>query len=98
MKPSGDTFPRASRRNCSSPPRGWAMCGRRGSSAVTGPVWGGFGGLENRPGLGDRKSTRLNSSHSPISYAVFCFKKKKQILYIHASFILQSQVTQLRDV
>src|SRR2546430_10477150 len=26
--------------------------------------------------LGDRKSTRLNSSHSPISYAVFCLKKK----------------------
>src|SRR5689334_23487484 len=28
--------------------------------------------------LGDRKSTRLNSSHSSISYAVFCLKKKKQ--------------------
>src|SRR5689334_23783916 len=27
---------------------------------------------------GDRKSTRLNSSHSSISYAVFCLKKKKQ--------------------
>src|SRR5689334_23909390 len=26
----------------------------------------------------DRKSTRLNSSHSSISYAVFCLKKKKQ--------------------
>src|SRR2546430_8683646 len=26
----------------------------------------------------DRKSTRLNSSHSQISYALFCFKKKKQ--------------------
>src|SRR5689334_23629690 len=29
--------------------------------------------------LGDRKSTRLNSSHSSISYAVFCLKKKKNI-------------------
>src|SRR2546430_13565849 len=31
------------------------------------------------PGIGveDRKSTRLNSSHSQISYAVFCLKKKK---------------------
>src|SRR2546430_12914725 len=29
------------------------------------------------PRLGDRKSTRLNSSHSQISYAVFCLKKKK---------------------
>src|SRR2546430_16653084 len=30
----------------------------------------------DRPAL-DRKSTRLNSSHSQISYAVFCLKKKK---------------------
>src|SRR2546427_9457247 len=29
----------------------------------------------------DRKSTRLNSSHSQISYAVFCLKKKKQTKY-----------------
>src|SRR3712207_8947082 len=28
----------------------------------------------------DRKSTRLNSSHANISYAVFCLKKKKQLL------------------
>src|SRR3712207_6949444 len=28
--------------------------------------------------VGDRKSTRLNSSHANISYAVFCLKKKKQ--------------------
>jgi len=28
-------------------------------------------------GLSDRKSTRLNSSHANISYAVFCLKKKK---------------------
>src|SRR5690625_5647158 len=28
-------------------------------------------------GMGDRKSTRLNSSHVAISYAVFCVKKKK---------------------
>src|SRR3712207_6993419 len=28
---------------------------------------------------GDRKSTRLNSSHANISYAVFCLKKKKHI-------------------
>src|SRR3989449_8198505 len=30
--------------------------------------------------LGDRKSTRLNSSHGYISYAVFCLKKKKDTL------------------
>src|SRR2546430_3099771 len=32
--------------------------------------------------LADRKSTRLNSSHSQISYAVFCLKKKKQRRWI----------------
>src|SRR4051794_41489292 len=29
---------------------------------------------------GDRKSTRLNSSHPSISYAVFCLKKKKNVI------------------
>src|SRR5689334_23923560 len=33
-------------------------------------------GLLGRSQEGDRKSTRLNSSHSSISYAVFCLKKK----------------------
>src|SRR2546427_8924906 len=52
--------------------------GRRdpGAGAGTGhneqcDVWRDGGG-------GDRKSTRLNSSHSQISYAVFCLKKKKK--------------------
>src|SRR5690349_23693404 len=36
-------------------------------------------GLERRAAMeGDRKSTRLNSSHVEISYAVFCLKKKKK--------------------
>src|SRR2546422_4804886 len=39
---------------------------------------------------GDRKSTRLNSSHGYISYAVFCLKKKKHLisinLYAYMSF------------
>src|SRR5690349_22211001 len=34
-------------------------------------------GYESRDLGGDRKSTRLNSSHVEISYAVFCLKKKK---------------------
>src|SRR5207244_10822961 len=34
-------------------------------------------GYENDPERTDRKSTRLNSSHQIISYAVFCLKKKK---------------------
>src|SRR5260221_4055052 len=40
----------------------------------------GCGSGPCRPGArpGDRKSTRLNSSHTVISYAVFCLKKKKK--------------------
>src|SRR5690242_21767477 len=52
------------------------------ASSVTAPLERQFGQI---PGLkqmlssssGDRKSTRLNSSHMSISYAVFCLKKKK---------------------
>src|SRR3712207_8051225 len=33
----------------------------------------------------DRKSTRLNSSHANISYAVFCLKKKKNTIQIYMS-------------
>src|SRR2546430_7055981 len=45
------------------------------------------------PGFRDRKSTRLNSSHSQISYAVFCLKKKKKDPYqstpiLHARRVL----------
>src|SRR2546430_12545556 len=35
----------------------------------------------------DRKSTRLNSSHSQISYAVFCLKKKKKHISVHSARI-----------
>src|SRR5688572_32104364 len=38
-----------------------------------------------RHATGDRKSTRLNSSHSQISYAVFCLKKKKKKKKINTS-------------
>src|SRR5216684_7954097 len=34
---------------------------------------------------GDRKSTRLNSSHGYISYAVFCLKKKKKTIKTHTN-------------
>src|SRR5206468_11691802 len=37
-----------------------------------------FTGPHGAGGPGDRKSTRLNSSHDQISYAVFCLKKKKK--------------------
>src|SRR3712207_8851247 len=37
---------------------------------------------------GDRKSTRLNSSHANISYAVFCLKKKKQYITIDIRVVI----------
>src|SRR2546429_3654670 len=51
---------------------------RRGRRAVAGDV-GGLGRhfLQHLGAHVDRKSTRLNSSHGYISYAVFCLKKKK---------------------
>src|SRR2546426_6081556 len=59
---------------------------RRCSPPIQGSRTGGTrhvrrGGLPDRPrgpARGDRKSTRLNSSHLVISYAVFCLKKKKK--------------------
>src|SRR5207245_8159752 len=39
---------------------------------------------ENKNSQGDRKSTRLNSSHGSISYAVFCLKKKKRTAILAA--------------
>src|SRR2546430_3231560 len=42
----------------------------------------------------DRKSTRLNSSHSQISYAVFCLKKKKQKNHIRTSQYLDDRMGQ----
>src|SRR3712207_7297789 len=39
--------------------------------------------IENKKMDRDRKSTRLNSSHANISYAVFCLKKKKNICKIN---------------
>src|SRR5438874_12995259 len=42
------------------------------------PDRGGVDEVALRRGARDRKSTRLNSSHVEISYAVFCLKKKKK--------------------
>src|SRR2546422_4181302 len=44
------------------------------------PIGKGQRGLIVLPALGDRKSTRLNSSHGYISYAVFCLKKKNILI------------------
>src|SRR3712207_8258311 len=57
-------------------PRGSGRTHRRGRHADDGLPR--RRGRRGRAGLGgDRKSTRLNSSHANISYAVFCLKKKK---------------------
>src|SRR5204862_3919168 len=53
--------------------------------SILSPVRGSlFPRAEREPlalrGAEDRKSTRLNSSHVEISYAVFCLKKKKQVV------------------
>src|SRR3712207_7713185 len=52
----------------------------------------GASGLLCRPvgRHGDRKSTRLNSSHANISYAVFCLKKKKRPHYLRPVSLLGS--------
>src|SRR2546427_8125485 len=55
----------------------------RAGGGVCGPLRGHRGralrrGPHTPPPARDRKSTRLNSSHSQISYAVFCLKKKKK--------------------
>src|SRR3712207_7240727 len=42
-------------------------------------LWRASNALPQRGRIGDRKSTRLNSSHANISYAVFCLKKKKYL-------------------
>src|SRR3712207_8853984 len=51
----------------------------RGGVRAAGPGGDGVrrGGAHHRPAV-DRKSTRLNSSHANISYAVFCLKKKNK--------------------
>src|SRR2546426_4977114 len=41
----------------------------------------------------DRKSTRLNSSHLVISYAVFCLKKKKKQNHNHRQYATNQQIT-----
>src|SRR3712207_6881496 len=51
-------------------------------------LWGGLlgGCLLLQRVLEDRKSTRLNSSHANISYAVFCLKKKNKSTYLFNPF------------
>src|SRR2546430_11233885 len=52
-------------------------CPSRAHAARRDRLFDGPAGNDRSHGV-DRKSTRLNSSHSQISYAVFCLKKKKK--------------------
>src|SRR2546430_4244384 len=57
------------------------ISGRSGCEQRCGPTWTRAAASPPQPAGSastDRKSTRLNSSHSQISYAVFCLKKKKR--------------------
>src|SRR5689334_24548264 len=56
----------------------WLGVGQLEGAAGQPPQSAQVGAAAERPPevVGDRKSTRLNSSHSSISYAVFCLKKK----------------------
>src|SRR3712207_8346948 len=74
---------------CRSAARARSRTWRRGSRPTGACVRGGRGpsgtptakvprGAATRDPESDRKSTRLNSSHANISYAVFCLKKKKK--------------------
>src|SRR3712207_8978443 len=79
-----DALPISPRRVAGVPHRGPRRHGGGEAHPARGP-----GGVQVRPGrhpreerrplegVRDRKSTRLNSSHANISYAVFCLKKKK---------------------
>src|SRR3989449_6273615 len=46
----------------------------------------------DHPEVGDRKSTRLNSSHGYISYAVFCLKKKTVREAVARSYVLRGSM------
>src|SRR3712207_6885510 len=61
------------------PPRRRLPRARRGvlPRRLPGGLRGGGEPEERGAAAGDRKSTRLNSSHANISYAVFCLKKKR---------------------
>src|SRR3712207_7488167 len=70
--------------------------GDRGAGvAAPGPPRGGTRAHLQLPGAPrDRKSTRLNSSHANNSYAVFCLKKKKNVLPICLENKTNTHITQ----
>src|SRR5258707_1822905 len=55
-----------------------------------GPALGENADQQRLAAAGDRKSTRLNSSHANISYAVFCLKKKK--VYVMSAVCVRDDI------
>src|SRR5256886_7413773 len=82
-----DALPISERGNWGAGPRAPQDPGRlrRALHLLRDDARAGRESVAGNPGTGsgstDRKSTRLNSSHSQISYAVFCLKKKKKDYY-----------------
>src|SRR2546426_2119415 len=79
-----DALPISSRSSCS----GRAYCSRRRSCSST---------PDSCLCAPDRKSTRLNSSHLVISYAVFCLKKKKNNVEINSCIIYTTLRTAMKN-
>src|SRR6266480_3890897 len=81
-----------------TPPSRWTIVPRPREAANLPESWGFFyvvcPNCAARAPVGDRKSTRLNSSHMSISYAVFCLKKKKKKKIIQNTNINETLRTQ----
>src|SRR5437588_8966420 len=73
---SSDRYSEAKRRTVAEDSDRQTICHGSGHGLQHGAVPERVAGQLKRPR--DRKSTRLNSSHTVISYAVFCLKKKKK--------------------
>src|SRR6185503_21368705 len=71
-----------------APPQHDSLC-LHDALPISRAVWARWSGVQRLPGIiarrRDRKSTRLNSSHGYISYAVFCLKKKKMHRFVEYS-------------
>src|SRR2546426_2505901 len=84
LRPSWANASASSASNTASPVAAPGEAGRPFATRVT----------DARGSTIDRKSTRLNSSHLVISYAVFCLKKKNKVFCRH---IVQARITVERD-
>src|SRR2546422_4530897 len=76
--------------------RSLEIAGGRSRGRVNEPAYVPIPVIRHKQSIRDRKSTRLNSSHGYISYAVFCLKKKTHatlLLYTSCISLLSAQAT-----